>query len=45
MPGQELVVRHDQNDVAEHEHLRVAVRDAFAAMATELKRWKDQIKG
>ena len=28
-----------------HEHLRVAVRDAFAAMATELKRWKDQIKG
>jgi ribosome-associated translation inhibitor RaiA/cold shock CspA family protein len=45
VPGQELVVRHDQNDVAEHEHLRVAVRDAFAAMATELKRWKDQIKG
>ena len=43
VPGTELVVRNDQNDVAEHEHLRVAVRDAFAAMATELKRWKAQI--
>ncbi|SDC01947.1 HPF/RaiA family ribosome-associated protein [Ruegeria marina] len=45
VPGNELVVRHDQNDVAEHEHLRVAVRDAFAAMAIELKRWKNQIEG
>ncbi len=43
VPGTELVVRNDQNDVAEHEHLRVALRDAFAAMATELKRWKAQI--
>ncbi len=45
VPGQELVVHHNQNDVAEHEHLRVAVRDAFAAMAIELKRWKNQIRG
>jgi hypothetical protein len=45
VPGKELVVRHDQNDVAEHEHLHVAIRDAFAAMAVELKRWKDQVKG
>jgi len=45
VPGDELVVRHNQNDVAEHEHLRVAIRDAFAAMAVELKRWKAQIKG
>ena len=45
VPGQELVVRHDQNDVAEHEHLRVAVRDAFAAMANELKGWKGRLKG
>lgn len=44
VPGDELVVRHNQNDAAEHEHLAVAVRDAFASMATELKRWKDQIK-
>lgn len=45
VPGNELVVRNDQNDVAEHEHLRVAVRDAFAAMVNELKRSKDQIEG
>lgn len=45
VPGKELIVRHHQNDVAKHEHLSVAVRDAFAAMGTELKRWKDQIKG
>ncbi|MCF3974695.1 HPF/RaiA family ribosome-associated protein [Paracoccus salsus] len=45
VPGKELVVRHDQNDVAEHEHLKVAIRDAFAAMGTELKGWKAQIKG
>lgn len=45
VPGTELVVRRDQSDVAEHEHLRVAVRNAFAAMAIELKRWKQQIKG
>lgn len=45
VPGDELVVRQDQNDVAEHEHLRVVIRDAFAAMAIELKRWKSQIRG
>ena len=45
VPGDELVVRHHQNDMARHEHLRVAVRDAFASMERELKRWKDRIKG
>lgn len=45
MPGNELVVRKNQNDVAKHEHLRMAVRDAFAAMALKLKSWKDQIRG
>ena len=45
VPGDELVVRHDRNDVPEHEHLRVAVRDAFAAMERELKRWKAGIRG
>lgn len=44
VPGTELVVRNDMGDVAEHEHLRVAIRDAFAAMTTELKRWKAQIR-
>lgn len=45
VPGTELVVRHNQDDVARHEHLKVAVRDAFAAMAKELKRWKQKISG
>ncbi|MCV2868437.1 HPF/RaiA family ribosome-associated protein [Defluviimonas sp. WL0002] len=45
VPGSELVVHHHKKDVPEHEHLRVAVRDAFAAMDKELKRWKDQVKG
>lgn len=45
VPGTELVVRNNQHDVPEHEHLRVAVRDAFAAMAKEIKRWKDQRTG
>ena len=45
VPGKELVVRHHQNDAAEHEHLRVAIRDAFATMTRDLKRWKEQING
>lgn len=45
VPGKALVVRKEQGDAARHEHLRVALRDAFAAMAVELKRWKDTIKG
>ncbi|WP_296428514.1 HPF/RaiA family ribosome-associated protein [Yoonia sp.] len=45
VPGDELVVRHHQNDAAEHAHLHVAVRDAFAAMAREIKRWKAKIGG
>jgi ribosomal subunit interface protein len=45
VPGDELVVRYDQNDVAGHEHLAVAIRNAFTAMDRELKRWKDRVKG
>ncbi|MDA0962774.1 MAG: HPF/RaiA family ribosome-associated protein [Proteobacteria bacterium] len=45
VPGKELVVRNDQNDVAAHEYLRVAVRDAFATMAVQLNRWKKQLEG
>jgi len=45
VPGNELVVRHNQSDVAKYEHLRVAVREAFTAMAEKLKSWKDQIRG
>lgn len=45
VPGTELVVHLNQKDAARHEHLRVAVRDAFAAMAQELKSWKDKVRG
>lgn len=45
VPGKALVVRKEQGDAARHEHLRATLRDAFAAMAVELKRWKDTIKG
>jgi len=37
IPGHELVVRRDQNDQPEREHLKVAIRDAFDAMQEELK--------
>lgn len=45
VPGDELVVRHDQHDAAAHEHLQVTLRDAFAAMERELKRWKGRVAG
>lgn len=41
VPGDELVV-HSQNDAPEHEHLNVAVRDAFKAMERKLEHWKTQ---
>ena len=45
VPGDELVVRHNQKDAPEHEHLPVAIRDAFAAMTRKVKRWKDKVSG
>ncbi|WP_439138643.1 HPF/RaiA family ribosome-associated protein [Roseicyclus sp.] len=45
VPGKALIVRKDQDDADRHEHLRVVLRDAFAAMELELKRWKDAIQG
>jgi len=45
VPGDELVARANQNDAARHEHLPVAVRDAFSAMERELKSWKGRIRG
>jgi len=45
VPRKAQVVRKEQGDAARHEHLRATLRDAFAAMAIELKRWKDTIKG
>ena len=45
VPGDELVVRHNQKDAPEHEHMPVAIRDAFAAMTRKVKRWKDKVGG
>lgn len=45
VPGDELVVRRHQDDAQQHQHLKVVVRDAFAAMARDLKRWKARIEG
>jgi hypothetical protein len=45
VPGDELVVPKSRNDAAEREHLSVAVRGAFAAMAREPKRWRQQARG
>ncbi|WP_371036411.1 MULTISPECIES: HPF/RaiA family ribosome-associated protein [unclassified Rhodosalinus] len=45
VPGDELVVHPRQKDAAAHEHLQVAIRDAFASMEREIKRWKDKIRG
>ena len=45
VPGKELVVRSDKGDADRHEHLQVAVREAFATMALRLKDWKAQIGG
>ena len=45
IPGATLTVRADQRDMGEHEHLDVAVRDAFAAMAKKLNRKKQTARG
>lgn len=45
VPGTELVVRHNQQDADRNEHLPTAIRDAFASMAIEIKRWKAELKG
>lgn len=37
--------RCSQGDVAEHDHIRVAMRDSFAAMEQELNRWKHKVGG
>ncbi|MDA0923587.1 MAG: HPF/RaiA family ribosome-associated protein [Proteobacteria bacterium] len=45
VPGRALVVRRDQDKAARHEHLRVTLREAFAAMEVALRHWKDTAKG
>lgn len=45
VPGRALVVRRDQDKAVRHEHLRVTLREAFAAMEVALRHWKDTAKG
>lgn len=45
IPGQELVVRRDQDDQPERAHLKVAIRDAFDAMQEELKSATRKLQG
>ncbi|WP_213683560.1 HPF/RaiA family ribosome-associated protein [Roseicyclus sp.] len=45
VPGRALVVRRGQDKAARHEHLRVTLREAFAAMEVALRHWKDTAKG
>ncbi len=45
VPGRELVVRRHQDDQPERTHLKVAIRDAFAAMEQELKNAARKLKG
>lgn len=45
VPGDDLVVRHGHTADGAGEHLAVAVRDAFAAMARQLKRWREKAAG
>ena len=45
IPGDRLVVHQKQADVHEHEHLAVAIRDGFAAMARKLNARKEVRRG
>lgn len=45
VPGDELVVHHRKGDVAQHEHIKVAVRDAFSVMERQLRRFKQKLGG
>lgn len=45
VPGKALVVRKSQGDSTRHVHLRATLRDGFAAMEGELRRWKDSVQG
>ncbi|MDR9393631.1 MAG: HPF/RaiA family ribosome-associated protein [Roseovarius sp.] len=45
VPGTELAVHHHQEQTSEHEHLAVAIRDAFTAMSRKLKRRKQKARG
>ncbi|MFP4126682.1 MAG: HPF/RaiA family ribosome-associated protein [Alphaproteobacteria bacterium] len=45
VPGAELVTSRNPGDIAAHEDLRVAIRDAFDVMERELKAWRAKVQG
>ncbi|WP_397543977.1 ribosome hibernation-promoting factor, HPF/YfiA family [Roseovarius salis] len=45
VPGRDLVTKVHKHDAPEHEHLAVAVRDAFSAMERKLRAWKQKARG
>ena len=45
VPGKDLVVSDRKNDLAQHQHLRIALRDAFALIEQDLKIYKEKMRG
>lgn len=45
VPGKELVVSDRKNDMQQHQHLRIALRDAFAIIERDLKIYKQKMRG
>ncbi|MFY0690434.1 MAG: ribosome-associated translation inhibitor RaiA [Paracoccaceae bacterium] len=45
MPGQTLTIDHRPGDNHAHTDIYVAIRDAFAAMERQLRKWKTRHKG
>jgi len=45
VPGQELVVRRDPKDAHVNEDIGVALRDAFDAMANQVREYADRSRG
>lgn len=45
VPGKELVVSDRKNDLSQHQHLRIALRDGFALIERDLKIYKEKMRG
>ncbi len=45
VPGKELVASDRKNDVPQHQHLRIALRDSFAIIERDLKIYKQKMRG
>lgn len=45
VPGKELVASHRKDDVQEHQHIKIALRDAFAIIERDLKIYRQKMRG